>query len=66
MAAIHAAGRRMAAFLSSFDVILSTVLAGPPPKLGYLDQNGDPAIFAERVNATSPSRPCTTPPARRR
>ncbi|HEY5831416.1 MAG: amidase [Hyphomicrobiaceae bacterium] len=51
MAAIHAAGRRMAAFLSSFDVILSTVLAGPPPKLGYLDQNGDPAVFAERVNA---------------
>ena len=35
---------------SSFDVILSTVLAGPPPKLGYLDQNGDPAVFAERVN----------------
>jgi Asp-tRNA(Asn)/Glu-tRNA(Gln) amidotransferase A subunit family amidase len=51
MAAIHAAGRRMAAFLSSFDVILSTVLAGPPPKLGYLDQNGDPAVFAERVNS---------------
>ena len=43
MAAVHAAGRRMAAFLSSYDVILSTVLAGPPPKLGYLDQNGDPA-----------------------
>jgi Asp-tRNA(Asn)/Glu-tRNA(Gln) amidotransferase A subunit family amidase len=51
MAALHAAGRRMAAFLSSFDVILSTVLAGPPPKLGYLDQNGDPAVFAERVNS---------------
>ena len=24
---------------TSYDVILSTVLAGPPPKLGYLDQN---------------------------
>jgi Asp-tRNA(Asn)/Glu-tRNA(Gln) amidotransferase A subunit family amidase len=51
MAAIHAAGRRMAAFLSTYDVILSTVLAGPPPKLGYFDQNGDPALFAERVNS---------------
>ena len=39
IAAVHAAGRRMAAFLTSYDVILSTVLAGPPPKLGYLDQN---------------------------
>ncbi len=51
MAAVHAAGRKIAAFLGTYDVILSTVLAGPPPKLGYLDQNGDPAIFAERVNA---------------
>jgi amidase len=50
IAAAHAAGRRMAAFLTSYDVILSTVLAGPPPKLGYLDQNGDVATFAERVN----------------
>jgi hypothetical protein len=24
-------------------VILSTTLAGPPPKLGYFDQNGDDA-----------------------
>ena len=29
IAAVHAAGRRMAAFLTSYDVILSTVLAGP-------------------------------------
>lgn len=50
IAAVHAMGRRMAAFLSSYDLILSTVLAGPPPKLGYFDQNGDPATFAERVN----------------
>lgn len=49
MAAVHAAGRKLAAFLQSYDVILSTVLAGPPPKLGYLDQNGDPAVFADRV-----------------
>ena len=48
---MHAAGRRMAAFLTSYDVILSTVLAGPPPKLGYLDQNSsDVETFAERVN----------------
>ena len=51
IAAVHAAGRWMAAFLTSYDVILSTVLAGPPPKLGYLDQNSaDVETFAERVN----------------
>ena len=50
IAAVHTMGRRMAAFLGSYNVILSTVLAGPPPKLGYFDQNGDPATFAERVN----------------
>ena len=49
IAAAHAAGRKMAAFLSSYDVILSTTLAGPPPKLGYFDQNGDVQTFAERV-----------------
>ena len=50
IAAVHAAGRKLAAFLQRYDVILSTVLAGPPPKLGYFDQNGDAATFAERVN----------------
>ncbi len=50
VAAAHAAGRKLAAFLTGYDVILSTVLAGPPPKLGYFDQNGDVATFAERVN----------------
>ena len=45
----HAAGRKMARFLTSYDVILSTTLAGPPPKLGYFDQNGDVDTFAERV-----------------
>jgi amidase len=49
IAATHAAGRKMAAFLTSYDVILSTTLAGPPPKLGYFDQNGDVQTFAERV-----------------
>ena len=49
IAAAHAAGRKMAAFLTSHDVILSTTLAGPPPKLGYFDQNGDVQSFAERV-----------------
>jgi len=28
---------------------LSTTLAGPPPKLGYFDQNGDVQTFTERV-----------------
>jgi Asp-tRNA(Asn)/Glu-tRNA(Gln) amidotransferase A subunit family amidase len=49
IAAAHAAGRKMAAFLSGYDVILSTTLAGPPPKLGYFDQNGDVQTFADRV-----------------
>ena len=43
-------GRRMAAFLGTYDMILSTALAGPPPKLGYFDQNGDVATFTERVS----------------
>src|SRR6201981_3423840 len=42
IAAAHAAGRKMGTFLTSYDVILSTTLAGPPPKLGYFDQDGDP------------------------
>jgi len=49
IAAAHAAGRKMAAFLTSYDVILSTTLAGPPPKLGYFDQDGDVRTFTERV-----------------
>ena len=49
IAAAHAIGRKMAAFLTSYDVILSTTLAGPPPKLGYFDQNGDIQTFTERV-----------------
>ena len=44
------AGRKLAAFLTNYDVILSTVLAGPPPKLGYFDQNGDVETFRDRVN----------------
>ena len=51
IAAVHAAGRKMAGFLASYDVILSTTLAGPPPRLGYFDQNGDVQTFAERVAA---------------
>jgi amidase len=47
--AAHAAGRKMGKFLTSYDVILSTTLAGPPPKLGYFDQNGDVQTFTERV-----------------
>src|SRR3984893_17017666 len=49
IAAVHAAGRKMAGFLTSYDVILSTTLAGPPPKLGYFDQNGDVQTFVERA-----------------
>jgi Asp-tRNA(Asn)/Glu-tRNA(Gln) amidotransferase A subunit family amidase len=49
IAAVHAAGRKMGTFLISYDVILSTTLAGPPPKLGYFDQNGDVQTFTDRV-----------------
>src|SRR5262249_47666339 len=47
--AVHAAGRRMGSFLQSYDVILSTTLAGPPPPLGYFDQNGDVELYTQRV-----------------
>jgi Asp-tRNA(Asn)/Glu-tRNA(Gln) amidotransferase A subunit family amidase len=50
IAAAHMAGRKLAAFLTRYDVILSTTLAGPPPKLGYFDQNGDVLTFTERVS----------------
>jgi Asp-tRNA(Asn)/Glu-tRNA(Gln) amidotransferase A subunit family amidase len=49
IAAIHAAGRTLAGFLTNYDVILSTVVAAPPPLLGYFDMNGDVATFTERV-----------------
>ena len=68
IAAAHAAGRKMAAFLTSYDVILSTTLAGPPPKLGYFDQNGDVQAFAERVTeylSVTPLHNATGTPAMR-
>src|ERR1700737_1228990 len=49
IAAVHAAGRKMGTFLMSYDVILSTTLAGPPPKLGSFDQHGDVQTFTHRV-----------------
>ena len=49
IAAAHAMGRKLAAFLGSYDAILSTTLPGPPPKLGYFDTNGDVQTFADRV-----------------
>ncbi|HUH82962.1 MAG TPA: amidase family protein [Stellaceae bacterium] len=50
IAATHAAGRKLARFLMRYDAILSTTLAGPPPKLGYFDQNGDVETFSKRVS----------------
>jgi Asp-tRNA(Asn)/Glu-tRNA(Gln) amidotransferase A subunit family amidase len=49
LAANHAAGRKLAAFLASYDMILTSTVAAPPPKLGYFDTNGDIAIFGKRV-----------------
>jgi len=66
IAAAHAAGRKLAAFLADWDVLLTTVLAGPPPKLGYFDQNGDVATFTERVTeylAVTPLHNATGTPA---
>jgi Asp-tRNA(Asn)/Glu-tRNA(Gln) amidotransferase A subunit family amidase len=50
IAAVHATGRRLAAFLTAYDVILSTTLPAPPPKLGYFDMNGDVQTFTDRVS----------------
>jgi Asp-tRNA(Asn)/Glu-tRNA(Gln) amidotransferase A subunit family amidase len=69
IAAAHAAGRKMAAFLTRYDVILSTTLAGPPPKLGYFDQNGDVQTFADRVTeylSVTPLHNATGTPANSR
>jgi amidase len=49
IAAVHAMGRKLARFLSSFDVILSTTVPAPPPKLGHFDMNGDVETFTARV-----------------
>jgi Asp-tRNA(Asn)/Glu-tRNA(Gln) amidotransferase A subunit family amidase len=49
IAAAHAAGRKLAAFLTDWDVLLTTTLPAPPPKLGYFDQNGDVDTFTRRV-----------------
>ena len=49
IAAVHAAGRKLAAFLANWDVLLTTTLPAPPPKLGYFDQNGDVQTFTEQV-----------------
>ena len=44
-----AIGRKFAAFLADWDVLLTTTLPGPPPPLGYFDQNGDVETFVARV-----------------
>jgi Asp-tRNA(Asn)/Glu-tRNA(Gln) amidotransferase A subunit family amidase len=49
VATTHAYGRKMAAFLTRFDVLLTTTMPSPPPELGYFDMNGDVATFTERV-----------------
>ena len=49
IAAVHAAGRKLAAFLADWDVLLTTTLPAPPPKFGYFDQNGDVQTFGDRV-----------------
>ena len=50
IATIHMAGRKFAAFLADYDVVLSATLQAPPPKLGYLDMNGEVDVFRKRVD----------------
>jgi amidase len=49
IAAAHTIGRKFAAFLANWDVLLTTTLPAPPPPLGYFDQNGDAETFVARV-----------------
>jgi hypothetical protein len=62
IAAAHAAGRKMATLLTNYDVILSTTLAGPPPKLGYFDQNGDVQTLPSSLSARVGIPPISQPP----
>jgi len=57
IAAIHAAGRKLAAFLMNYDVILSATMWGPPPKLGYFNTNGDVDLFDKRSTEYSTVTP---------
>jgi amidase len=50
IAAIHMAGRKFAAFLANYDVVLSATLPAPPPELGYFDMNGEVDVFRKRVD----------------
>ena len=66
LAAVHESGRQFAAFMSNYDVILSATVSAPPPPLGHLDMNGDPATFIERTNeviAVTPLHNATGTPA---
>lgn len=49
VAAVHAAGRQFAAFMANYDIVLAATTTAPPPKLGYLDMDGDPETFIERA-----------------
>jgi amidase len=52
---MHAAGRRMAAFHETYDVLLTPGLGHMPPKLGWLDMMMDDADeYWDRVAAFSP------------
>ena len=51
VAAVHAAGRAWATFMADYDVVLSTTMSGPPPKLDYLNLMGDPDEFEKRANS---------------
>jgi amidase len=66
IAQIHAAGRKFAAFMADYDIVLGATTASPPPELGYLDMDGDTATFVERSSefvAVTPLHNATGTPA---
>ena len=47
LAAMHGIGRRLGLLFERFDLLLCPTLDGPPPPLGYLDQDGNFESFAQ-------------------
>jgi len=53
--AIHAAGRRMARFHETYDVLIEPTYGSPPIKLGHLDMDSDDAgAYVARILALTP------------
>ncbi len=46
---LHSASRAMATFHDTYDLVCSPTLGTPPVPIGWLDPNGDTAIYRERI-----------------